>query len=91
MESEGQAGGGTYKEEAEASRTAQKISRNSEEPTAWETAIKATDRIGRIVKEKRTEKEISKRGRPTNVERLQRIRADSEGSILDLYGRKKDE
>lgn len=90
MESEGQAGNGTYREEEEATRTAQKISRNNEEPTAWKTADKATDRVGRLAKEKRTRKEASKRGRPTNAERLQRSRADSLGSILDLYGRKRE-
>lgn len=46
--------------------------------------------MGRFARERKTGREASKRGRPSNTDRLQRGRTDSVWFILDYYGRKRE-
>lgn len=85
MEKEEQVGGDIYNTEKEAaSEKTKEIRKSGEEPTDCETSGKVAAR------ERKTGREASKRGRPSNADRLQRGRVDSVGSILDYYGRKRE-
>lgn len=91
MEKEEQVGGDIYNTEKEAaSEKTQEIRKSGNEPTDCETGGKVADKMGRLARERMTGREASKRGRPSNVDRLQRGRTDSVWSILDYYGRKRE-
>lgn len=90
MEKEEQVGGDIYNTEKEAaSEKTQGIRKSGDEPTDCQTGGKVADKVGRFARERKTGREASKRGRPSNADRLQRERTDSVWSILDYYGRKR--
>lgn len=91
MEKEEQVGGDIYNTEKEAaSEKTQEIRKSGDEPTDCQTGGKVADKVGRFARERKTGREASKRGRPSNTDRLQRGRTDSVWSILDYYGRKRE-
>lgn len=90
MESEVQVVRATCRKEEEDTKTGTRTRKNCGEPIENIIDDKAANKEGGPARERRTEKGAGRRGRPTNAERLQRSRAGSLGSILELYGRKRE-
>lgn len=79
----------TYRKKEEITETGTRIEKSSGEPAESGIESMTAGRVESLAKEKRMKGETSRRGRPTNAERLQRGRAGSAGLILELYGRKR--
>lgn len=71
MEKEEQVGGDIYNTEKEAaSEKTQEIRKSGDEPTDCQTGGKVADKVGRFARERKTGREASKRGRPSNADRV---------------------
>lgn len=79
----------TYRKKEEITETGTRIEKSSGEPAESGIEGMTAGRVESLAKEKRMKGETSRRGRPSNAERLQRSRAGSAGLVLELYGRKR--